>query len=127
MTMCHERTRALRWGFEILQEICDGAVVKGSERAKAAELLLNYPTPATVAGWIQSDASCIPASAARAIEATGELLRFIRCSGTVPTEMRHSALFALRHFPEPGSAERWTRSSPNWSIRTWLLPEDVYG
>ena len=127
MTMPHERTRSLRWGGEVLQEICDDASVNESERARAAELLQNYPTPVTVSHWIQSDVYCIPLEAARAIEGTGELLRFILPSPACSAPLRRSVLFALRHFPQSGTADHWSRTDQRFSITQWLLPENLYG
>lgn len=126
MTMPHERTRSLRWGGEVLQEICDDASVNENERARAAELLRNYPTPVTVSHWIQSDVYCISLEAARAIEGTGELLRFILPSPACSAPLRRSVLFALRHFPQAGEARRWARESCKLTIRGWILPEDTY-
>lgn len=126
MTMPHERARSLRWAFETLQEIRDDALVNDRDRARAAELLVSFPTPTTVLEWIQSDASCIPVDAALAIEGTGVLLSFIYRSETCPAKLRHNVMFTLRHFPQPGSAERWAKSSAAWTITTWLLPEDHY-
>ncbi len=124
MTMPHERTRSLRWAFEVLHEIRDDALVNDGDRAKAAKLLVTFPTPETVLEWIQSDASCIPVDAALAIEETGVLLSSIYRSETCPAKLGHSVMFTLRHFPQPGSAERWAKSSAAWTITTWLLPED---
>ena len=124
MTMPHERARSLRWAFETLQEIRDDALVNDRDRARAAELLVSFPTPTTVLEWIQSDASCITVDAAVAIEGAGDLLRFIYRSETCPEKLRHDVMFTLRHFPQPGSAEGWAKSSAAWTITTWLLPED---
>jgi hypothetical protein len=126
MTMPHERTRSLRWAFEVLQEVRGDAMANDGDRARAAELLVSFPTPTTVLEWIQSDAPCLPVDAALAIEGAGDLLRSIYRSETCPPKLRHNVMFALRHFPERASAQRWTRGSAALPIRTWLLPEDVY-
>jgi len=126
MTMPHERTRSLRWAYEVLQEIRADELVTDGDRTRAAELLVSFPTPATVLGWLQSDASCIPVDAALAIEGTGDLLRSIYRSETCPGNLRHNLTFTLRHFPDRKSAERWSRCSAALPIRTWLLPEDEY-
>ena len=126
MTMPHERTRSLRWAFEALQEIRDDALVNDGDRARAVELLVDFPAPAAVLAWIHANACCIPIEAALAIEGAGDLLRFIYRSETCPANLRHNLTFVLRHFPQPGSAERWTKSSAGWTITTWLLQEDHY-
>ena len=125
--MPHERTRALRWGCEFLQEACADPSVDISLRAKASALQRIYPLPAVVLGWIDSDVSCIPAEAAVAIEDTARLLALIVRSSACSSELRRSATFALRHFPEPGTAERWAVAVRHGSIRQWLLREDTYG
>jgi len=126
MTMPNERTRALRWGAEVLQEICDDVLVCQNHRERAAQLLSNYPTSAKVLEWIQSDVHCIPVEAAIPIEGTADLLNQVSRSQACSAELKRSLTYTLRHFPEHGSAEGWTRSHTAWSIRTWLLPEDVY-
>ena len=105
--MQHERTRALRWGHEFLQEACDDPSVDTCLRAKAAELQRSYPLPAVVLDWIDSDVPCIPAEAVLTIEGTATLLAGLDCSiRSLSSELRRSATFTLRHFPEPGTAER---------------------
>ena len=126
MTMPHERTRALRWGHEVLQEVCNDTSIADKEREKAAEILRNFPSPAMVLEWIEADVTCIPADAAAAIEAAGALLRAIRISEFCGEQLRRSVTFALRHFPEPESTRRWTHSLSAFTIRDWLLPEDTY-
>ena len=126
MTMPHERTRALRWGHEVLQEICDDASIADKERGRAAELLRIYPSPDIVLGWIEADVACITAEPAAAIEAAGALFRTIRISEFCGEQLRRSLTFALRHFPEPESTRRWTRSLSAFTITDWLLPEDTY-
>ena len=59
MTMPNERTRALRWGYEVLQEIAEDPSVRDEQRSKAAEVLVDYPPPADVSRWIQEDVSSI--------------------------------------------------------------------
>ena len=126
MTMAHERTRSLRWAFEVLKEVSDDALVSEIERDRASQLLVNYPSPTTVLAWIESDASCIPIDASIAIEDAGDLLRHISRSEACSAELRRSVNFTLRHFPDSGSAESWAKSSEGWTIKTWLLPENQY-
>lgn len=126
MTMAHERTRSLRWAFEVLKEVSEDASVSEIERNRATQLLVNYPSPATVLVWIESDVSCLPIDAAIAIEGTGDLLRHISRSQACSAELRRSVSFALRHFPDPSSAESWAKRSTGWPIKTWLLPENQY-
>ena len=126
MTMAHERTRSLRWAFEVLNEVSEDASVSEIERDRATQLLVNYPSPTTVLAWVESDACCIPIDAAIAIERTGDLLRHISRSQACSAELIRSVDFTLRHFPDPGSADSWAKSCEGWTIKTWLLPENQY-
>lgn len=126
MTMPNERTRALRWAHEFLQEVRDDASVEPSARARAAELLCHYPLPVTVLHWIRLDLPSISLEAAQAIEGTGELLSQILRSPACSGDLRRSALFTSRHFPVPGEAHGWTVGVRRFSIQQWLLPEDHY-
>jgi hypothetical protein len=126
MTMPNERTRSLRWGYEVLEEIRADDLVGTNDRTKAAELLCNYPTPAMLSEWIRSDVSFIPAKAALAIEETGELMRIIWRSPACSAALRRSLTFTLRHFPDRGSTRYWAVDRGNLSIREWLLPEDYF-
>jgi hypothetical protein len=129
MTMPNERTRALRFGYEVLQEICGDGLASENERSRAAELLTTYPSPAAVLSWIEADAREIPIASALAIEGAGDLFRPMLRSTRCPPELRRGISFALRHFPEPGEAASWSRSPgrTGWTIRVWLLPENLYG
>lgn len=126
MTMPFERTRALRWGHEVLGEIRDDAALAHMDRAKAGELLRTYPSPSAVSEWIQQDVTCIPAVVAAAIEETGTLMRSILMSEVCTEPLRRSLTFTLRHYPQTGTAGRWAKSSAAWTITTWLRPENQY-
>lgn len=127
MTMPNERTRALRWGYEVLQQICEDHSVTGDQRSEAAELLLAYPPPAEVALWIQEDVASIPLPAAIAIERMSELLQIMNHQSTISPELRRRIRFTHRHHPQPGDAERWAVAHHGLPIRIWLLPEDWHG
>ena len=125
--MPNERTRALRWGYEVLQEISEDPSVTGDQRSKATEILLDYPPPADVSRWIQEDVSSIPGPAVLAIERLSELLQTMDRQATISAALRHSISFTHRHHPQPGEASQWAVAQHGQSIRTWLLPEDLYG
>lgn len=125
--MPNERMRALRWGHEMLQELCGDTMVSDGDRARAAELLRTYPAPDAVSEWIHKNVACIPINAASAIEGTGTLLRSIWYSEACPPQLRHNLKFTLRHFPDPGAAVLRTDGRGAVSIRTWLLPENHFG
>lgn len=127
MTMPNERTRALRWGYEVLQQICEDHSVSGDQRSEAAELLRVYPPPIQVTRWIQEDVACIPLLEAIAIERMSELLQIMNHQSTISPELRRSIALTHRHHPQPGDAEGWAVAHYGLSIRNWLLPEDQYG
>lgn len=126
MTMPNERTKALRWAHEVLGEICGDESIDRQCRGSAAQLLRTFPPPETVLAWIEEDVACIPEDAANAIERAGVFLRSIRTSESGGEQLRRSITYALRHFPQPDEAGRWSRSFPACTIRDWLLQEDVY-
>ena len=126
MTMPNERTKALRCAHEVLGEICGDEALDGQCRGNAAELLRAFPSPDTVLAWIEADVAFIPADAANAIELTRVFLRSTRNSESSGERLRRSIIYVLRHFPQPDEAGRWSRSSPAWTIRDWLLQEDFY-
>lgn len=126
MTMPHERTRALRWGHEVLPEICGDSSVLGSVKARAAELMGAYPGPDVVLQWIHEEVACIPVEAAVAIEEAVNLFHSIWRSENCPAQLREALTFTLRHFPQAGEARRWARGSCKLTIRGWILPEDTY-
>lgn len=126
MTMPNERTRALRWGREALNQILDDPGLGASLTARARDLLRTYPEPAIVLGWIADDVKCIPAAAAEAIEGAGELLRLAQASGSCSADLDRSLRFTLRHFPQAGEARGWTREQAWGSLANWLFPEDLY-
>lgn len=126
MTMPSERIRALRWGGEFLQEMITHPSLRDDDRVMATTLLQIYPNAEVVRQWIAEGVAAIPAEAAAAIEATGQLLRSLQFGGRCPPELAQSLRFTLRHFPEVGQAVRW--SDPHWlgPIHHWLLPENHY-
>lgn len=123
MSMAEERTRSLRWAHELLEEIIADESLDGSSRASATDALRRFPSPAVVSGWIEADVSCIPADAADAIEQTGRLLRTIHLSESCSDSLRLNVTYALRHFPQPEDAGRWTRGIESRSVKDWLSPE----
>ena len=51
MTMAHERTRALRFGWEFLLELRDSDCLTGSQRASVEEILRHYPSGLEIRQW----------------------------------------------------------------------------
>ena len=66
MTMPHERTRSLRWGFEFLGEMLSDETIDDHTRATAQRLLLSYPRPEQILELIEADAPGLPRTATEA-------------------------------------------------------------
>jgi len=125
MTMPHERTRSLRWGYQLLGEMILDTTIDASTRAVAQRLLETYPNPEMVLTLINADAPKLPEEAAAALVAAGELWRRLRRSDQGTEETRHNLLFTERHFPDASTASMLSRENHD-GLRIWLLPEDHY-
>lgn len=123
MTMPHERTRSLRWGFELLAEMLSDETIDESMRAIAHELLDKYPRPDQIRRLIETDAHALPEEAAAALVAAGRLWTRLDRSQQGTAATRHSLLYTQRHWPEDSIAKSLARG-PLDGIRGWLLPED---
>ena len=123
MTMPHERTRSLRWGFEFLGEMLSDETIEVSLRVAAQRLLLTYPRPEQVLELIEADAPGLPLAAIEALVEASALWTRLRISGQGSQETRHTLMFVQRHFPEPWLS-RMLGAAPTDGLRSWLLPED---
>lgn len=123
MTMPDERTRSIRWGFELLGDMLLETSIDASIRAIAQRLLETYPNPELVLTLINADAPKLPEEAAEALVAAGELWQRLRRSNQGTEETRHSLLFTERHFPNASTSSMLGRKNFD-GLRIWLLPED---
>jgi len=123
MTMPHERTRSIRWGFELLGEVLLDASIDVSIRNVAQHLLLTYPRPDQILQLIEADSSALPLEASEALIEAGRLWVRLRRSGQGTDATRHSLLFCERHYPETWVAAM-LGEAPIDGVRSWLLPED---
>ena len=127
MTMPHERTRSLRWGFEFLGEMLLDETIEASIRAMAQRLLLTYPRPEQILELIEADAPGLSQKEIDALIEASVLWARLRTSGQGSDETRHTLMFVQRHFPEPWLSQRLGTASEG-GVRRWLLPEDYeYG
>ena len=101
MTMPHERTRSLRWGFEFLGEMLSDETIEDSIRAEAQRLLFTYPRPEQILELIEADAPALPQASIEALVNASALWARLRVSGQGNEETRHTLKFVQRHFPEP--------------------------
>lgn len=126
MTMPPERTRALRWAYELLLEVSRGNVSSATDRDRAFGVLQDFPQPDAVLAWLRAGAS-LPASAASAINEAGALLQDLRLSVTCPPHFREQLYRVLRHYPQSGEALCWAGVASEGELHEWLQPEDIYG
>lgn len=123
MTLPHERTRALRWAFEMLPEIAAHPRVPAIQQARAAAFTRRYPSPAMVISWIEAYAPCIPAAEAEAIEAAGALFEELSRSACCPQDLFRPLASVQRHYPEPLSAYDWSLAAGGEAVTVWLQQE----
>ncbi len=127
MTMPHERTRSLRWGFEFLGEMLSDETIETSLRAAAQHLLLTYPRPERILELIETDAPRLPQTTIEVLVEASALWAQLQVSRQGSEETRHTLMFVQRHFPEP-LLTRMLGREPAGGVRRWLLPEDYeYG
>lgn len=60
MTMPHERMRALRWGYELLQEMGQDESLPEDVRERAGDLLVVYPRPEALAQHVSDGGGRLP-------------------------------------------------------------------
>ena len=126
MTMPNERTRALRWGRELLELLAEEQALNPTIREQARSILLAYPQPGQLEELVAEGALSIPADSAVALQQAGMLfLRLDRDDGCSDQLLR-DRLFTMRHFPDEEAIGRWSRAVPGHQLSDWLRPEDSY-
>ena len=124
MTMPNERTRALRWGRELLELLAEEQALVPTIREQARNILREYPLPGHLETLIADGAPSIPANAAVALQqACLFFLRLDRDDGC-SEELLRNRLFTMRHFPDTGSIDRWSRPVPGHQLNDWLSLEN---
>ena len=123
MTMPHERTRSLRWGFEFLGEMLLDETIEASIRATAQRILLAYQRPETILELIDADAPGLPQTEIEALVDASALWARLRTSGQGSDETRHTLMFVQRHFPEPWHSQKLGAARSD-GLPGWLRPED---
>jgi hypothetical protein len=122
VTLPHERMRCLLWGSDLLREIESGQGFSTSHRARANELLANYPSGAELRRLVHDKAVAMSDAHANAIEAARELFEAVQRAGISDEKVRRSVLFTLRHFPIKGLAPTWITGF-FMGIDDWLAEE----
>ena len=138
MTMPHERTRALRWSWDLLQSLASADSELTPElRAQAVQLLAHHPSPKDLREWGRDWNSGIGIEAANvrrsdypediprerptrdqyvsAVNDTFNFVRILQWQSIIPLseERRREILYVLRHHPgdpmEQGAVEQHLR------------------
>jgi len=126
MTMPSERTRSLRWGWELLSAIAEDPDVDGLIKQDAVALKATYPPPELIAELIEAEASGLPPAAAQSICAAADLFNKLRLNHQGTEETRKDLIFTLRHYPAANDMRLMGCESAHFRITDWLLPEDWY-
>ena len=100
MTMPHERTRSLRWGWELLGAIADDPEIEESIKQLAALIKGAYPPPELIGHLIAAESAGLPPAAAQSIAKAAGLFTMLRLKLQGTEQIRHHLRFTLRHFPE---------------------------
>lgn len=126
MTMPHELTRALRWGWEFLLELQASDPLTSEQRVQVDQLLVHYPSAKEIRAWAamvgtsqfddilgveDEDVSRadVPEHIERppvaveqymqAIAGAGLFFRELRSAGNLPESLRRQVPYVLRHYP----------------------------
>ena len=124
MTMPIERMRALRWGYELLQEMGQDQSLPEVTRARAGALLVVYPVPEALARHVVEDRGGLPKTWADALSEALDLFEAVGFRGQSSAQTRRSLLFTRRHYPD----HQHIRLMANvGSLKDWLAAEDCQG
>jgi len=123
MTMPHERTRSVRWGYELLEEMLLDETIDEAIRATARSLVATYPSPDEILNLVEANAQALPQHVSEALVKAGELWVLLRRSHQGTEATKHSLMYVERHYPEPWIAQALGKA-PLHGVRSWLLPEN---
>ncbi len=121
MTMPDERTRSLRWAYELLTEIDLDQEVHDDLRIRARSVAIGFPAPEALQALITSKSECLPASFAEAIESARDLFMDIQCRSTGSNVTRNSVLYTLRHYPSARNVSCLTVGWGQSGIEDWIV------
>ena len=126
MTMPNERMRALRWGREFLELLAEEEALDPAIREQVRSILPAYPVPGQLERLVADGALALPADAAVALQQA--YLLFLRldredgCSDAVLYDRQCT----VRHFPDTGAIDLWSRPVPGHQLSDWLWLEGTY-
>ena len=99
MTMPHERMRALRWGYELLQEMTQDQSLPEDVRERAGALLAAYPMPEALAQHVADGRGRLPKTWGDTMAEVRDLFEWVELGGQGSVQTRRSLLFTRRHYP----------------------------
>lgn len=146
MTIPMERTRAIRFGGELLMELQSADNVTAKQRFFIDVFLLHYPTGREIELWAADGAGLMlgpedpnafggkrfftrnqpdlpsrtttPAQRTMALRSAYEFFRFsLPNAENLTSEQKNQIPYVLRHFPEPHELGAWARSDEWESAR----------
>jgi len=115
--------RALRWGFELLAALQQGAQSEAELRREARRLAKHYPHPEALAAVLEGAAHALPPNFGTIIEEAWVLFQKVRVAGAMPPGLRRHALYTLRHFPSPGTGRWIEHALSTGRVDEWLACE----
>ena len=126
MTMPNERTRALRWGRELLERLVGEQALDPTIRQQAQRILPAYPMPGQLERLVTDGAPVLPAEASVAIQQAWLLFFRLDREDGCSDEVLYDRQCTMRHFPDPGDIDRWSRPVPGHRLSDWLWLEGRY-
>ena len=123
MSTPEERTRALRWGWELLRDMQRDETVPVESVDRARALALRYPAPAMLQELLASGARRLPQDLGAAIDDARTLFEELQVRGSGTADTRRFLLYTLRHFPLYHALARVDDCLGG--LQVWLQPEDL--
>lgn len=123
MTIPVERMRALRWGYELLQEMGQDQSLPQEARARPGALLAVYPMPHALAQHVSDERGGLPMTWADAMAEAQDLFQEVGISGQGSVQTRRSLLFTRRHYPDRSLIGLMMRVR---SLQDWLAAEEAF-
>ena len=124
VTVPHERTRAIRWGKDMLASIQADDAIPTDLRTRAREIDAGYPTALALRDWLAAGKNGLPTGWATGIGSAYELFIAVQWPAVGYETTRRELTATLRHFPDPYTVDLIaTGFEP---IARWLLPADHY-
>jgi hypothetical protein len=117
MTMPYERTRAIGWGWELLEELANDELLSEAARTQARALRSVYPSSEALEQLLREATKGLPPAWADALVEAGTLFTNLQDAGQGDERTRKGLRCTLRHFPEGRAIRGMERSA---LIGYWL-------